>query len=314
MSDARRDFLIEVAWLHHEFDLTQEAIAARFGVSRSTVSRALADAERLGIVRVVVTVPMPREAQLAADLQGRLAVTATVGARVGDETSTAAVARAAARLLERIVAQGNLTIAASWGRTLGATAGLVRPRRTSGVTVVDAVGHAGGDRMVSAVEVTRTLASVLGATVVHLPSPAFVDSAASRESLMASPPVDAALRAGRHADVTLVSIGVAGDDSLLLREGLVAPALVADLAGQGAVGEILGRWFDARGRALGDAGPWAVGLSLDDLRDARRTIAVAGGRRKAPSLLAALAGGIVREIVVDDELAKALLEAAPSPT
>ena len=236
MTHERREFVVETAWLHHEHGLTQEEIARRFGVSRSTVSRALADAERLGIVQVTVTVPMRREARLAAALSERLGVTATVGARIGDETSMAAAARAAARLVERISAAGRITIAASWGRTLAATAHLVRPRTTVGVTVVDAVGHAGGDQMVPAVDVTRTLAAALGAGVVHLPSPAFVDSSESRAALLALPPVERALEIARAADVTLVSVGLVGAESLLVEEQFVATSDMEWVTRAGAVG------------------------------------------------------------------------------
>jgi DNA-binding transcriptional regulator LsrR (DeoR family) len=309
MTAERREFVVETAWLHHEHGLTQEEVARRFGVSRSTVSRALADAERLGIVQVTVTVPMPLEARLAAALGERLGVTATVGARIGDETSTAAAARAAPRLVERISAAGRITIAASWGRTLSATAHLVRPRATVGVTVVDAVGHVGGDQMVPAVDVTRTLAAALGAAVIHLPSPAFVD-APSIAGLLASGPVRDALHVARTADITVVSIGVVGEASLLRLEGLIDASAMARLEAAGAVGEILGHWYDAQGGEVGVSDAAVVGLSPADLRASRRVVAVAGGADKAVSLRAALAGGIVHEVVIDDGLAAALLEGA----
>lgn len=311
MTDERREFLVEVAWLHHDYHLTQEEIARRFGVSRSTVSRALADAERLGIVQVVVTEPLRRESRLAADLAVHPGIAAAVGVRVGDEPPRHAAARAAARLVERIADAGHATIAVSWGRTLAATAGLVRPRSTSGIVVVDAVGHAAGASMTPAVEVTRGLAAALGATIVHLPAPAFVAAGPSYDALATTQPVRRALNIARSADVTLVSIGLAGRASLLLEDGLLDAAAVDDLLEAGAVGEILGRWFNAEGLEVDGPDVAAVGLSLADLRASRRVIGVAGGAEKAPAILAALAGGIVGELVVDDGLAEALL-AGPS--
>lgn len=309
MTDDRRDFLAEVAWLGHEYGFTQEEIARRFGVSRSTISRALSDAERQGIVQVIVTVPIRRETRLAANLATRLGVAATVGFRVGDETGRMAAARAAARLVERVAAAGHVTIAASWGRTLAATAQLIRPRATSGVRIVDAVGHAGGDWMVPAVDVSRGLAAALGAGVVHLPSPAFVD-APSIAGLLASGPVRHALGVARTADITVVSIGVVGDASLLRLAGLIDASAMARLEAAGAVGEILGHWYDAQGGEVGVPEAVVVGLSPADLRASRRVVAVAGGADKAMSLRAALAGGIVHEVVIDDGLAAALLEGA----
>ncbi len=319
----RRDFLAEVAWLHHEHHLTQDEIARRFDVSRSTISRALADAERQGIVQVVVTVPIRRESRLAADLAARLGVAASVGVRVGTESSAAAAARAAARLVERVGDAGGATLAVSWGRTLATMAGMVRPRATTAVRVVDAVGHAGGERMTPAVEVTRTLAAALGASVVHLPSPAFVAAGSSYDALAASEPIVRALGIARAADITLVSIGVAGEESQLHVEGLVDGPAMAHLVAAGAAGETLARWYDAAGGEVAAPGLTTVGLSLADLRASRRVVAVAGGVEKTTALRAAIAGGLVHEIVIDDSLAEALLaegawpasrDAAPAPT
>lgn len=312
VSDDRRELIVEAAWLHHEFGLTQDEVARRLGVSRSTVSRVLAEAERLGIVQVVVTVPMRREARLAAALGRHLGIPATVGARVGDETSSAAAARAAARLVERIAGTGRLTIATSWGRTLSVMARLVRPRAAAGIQVVDAVGHAGGGRFVPAAHVSQSLAAALGAAVIHVPAPAFVAEASTRAALLASPAVAQALEVARSADLILVSVGIVGSASLLVEEGLVDPSAAEAVVRAGAAGEILGRWYEEAGRDVTGPGPVAVGLSLDDLRGAKRVIAVAGGAGKAGAVQAAVAGGIVHEVVVDDELAEALLTGLPA--
>ncbi|HEY3335254.1 MAG TPA: sugar-binding domain-containing protein [Candidatus Limnocylindrales bacterium] len=313
MTDARRDLLAEVAWLHHGYHRTQEEIATRLGVSRSTISRALAEAERLGIIQVVVTAPLPREARLSADLARSLGITAIVGvAADGDEPFTAA-ARAAARLVDRIVDAGPATIAVSWGRTLAATARMVRPRTTRDVEILDAVGHPGGEGLVPTVDVTRSLAAALGAAVTHVPAPAFVDPGPSRDALLASEPVARALARARRADVTLVSVGVVGAGSLLAAAGGIDARRMAELQTRGAVGEILGHYFDQGGQDVEGAGTGSIGLTLDDLRASRRVIAVAGGPEKADALRAALAGGIVREAVIDDTMAATLLQAAPVP-
>jgi DNA-binding transcriptional regulator LsrR (DeoR family) len=307
MMDPRRDLLAEIAWLHHEYHLTQEEIAGRLGVSRSTISRALADAERLGIVRVIVTVPLAREARLAAELSNALGVTVTVGASTEGEPPMLAAARAAARLVERVADAGPATLAISWGRTLAATARMVRPRATHGLEIVDAVGHAGGEGLVPTVDVTRALAGSLDAALTHIPAPAFVDPGPSLDALLASEPVARALERARAADVTLVSVGVVGADSLLAAAGGIDAAQMAEVASRGAVGEILGHYYDATGRDVTREGIGVVGLTLDDLRASRRVVAVAGGPDKIEALRGALAGGIVREVVIDEAMAETLL-------
>jgi DNA-binding transcriptional regulator LsrR (DeoR family) len=294
--------------LYHEYRLTQEEIAARYRTSRSTISRALSEAEALGIVQVTVTEPMPAQSRLAQGLRERYAVTAHVGVRVGGQDGRLTAARIAARLIERTATLGHVNIAASWGRTLAAAAREVRPRRTTAVTVIDAIGHASGEQMAPAIDVTSTLAASLGATAVHVPSPAFAESPAVREALLVSPPVARALALARAADVTLVSVGVVGEASLLRQDGLVSAEAMQQLVAAGAVGEILGRYYDATGSPIDGPAGLPIGLSLDDLRASRRVVAVAAGADKAASVRAALLGQIVGELVADDDLAQALLE------
>jgi deoxyribonucleoside regulator len=312
-SRQRRDFLVEVAWLFHEEGLDQRAIAERFAVDRSTVSRALSEAQRLGIVQVTVTEPRPADRELAARLTEQYAITAHVAFRIGGESSMHAAAHQAARLLEQIAAVGHLTIAASWGRTLALAANLVRPRPAPDIVIVDAIGHARGERMVPAIDVTNALADRFGTTVVHLGAPAFAGSRSVLERLRTSPPVDRVLRQARAADVTLISVGVMGEASLLRTEGLLTRAAMHDLEVRGAVGEMLGYYLNAAGAAIEEPSLLPVGLSLDDLRNGRRIVAAAGGAAKAASIRAAIAGGIVDEIVVDDELANALLKTEDGP-
>lgn len=308
----RHDFIVEVAWLFHEQGLDQRAIADRFGVDRSTVSRALSDAVRQGIVQVSVTEPRPEDARMAEEIAQRYAITAHVSSRFDGESSMRAAARAAARLLERVATVGHLTIAASWGRTLALAASLVRPMRTQQIVIVDAIGHARGEQMVPAIDVTNTLADRFGASVIHLGAPAFASSPSVLEQLRTSPPVEHALRQARAADLTLVSVGVVGEASLLRAEGLLSREAMVKLAQRGAVGELLGYYLDEAGAVIDEPSLLPVGLSLDDLRHGRRVIAVAGGAEKASSIRAAIAGGIIDEIVVDDTLARALLEDEPA--
>jgi DNA-binding transcriptional regulator LsrR (DeoR family) len=303
-----RDFLVEVAWLRHEFGLSQDQIAGRKGVSRSTISRALAQAEALGIVQIVVTEPLPGSTRLADALRRRYGIAAHVGVSIGAEDAQLTAACLAARLIERAAMTPRTVIAASWGRTLAQAASLVRHRRTSDVVVVDAVGHASGGALAPAVEVTRRLSAALGGSSVHVPSPAFADSAASLRFLLESQPVQQALGVARAADLTLVSVGLVGDKSLLRQAGLMSATLMDAAVARGAVGEMLGSYYDAAGREVMIPGLYPVALTLGDLRAARRAVAVAAGPEKGPPLSGALAGRLLAEIVVDESLAQALLD------
>lgn len=310
MTETRNEQLVRAAWLYYEGHLTQEEVAARLGVSRSTISRLLTEAERTGIVEVTITVPLPEASHLGEELVRRFGLgRAIVGVSLGQSTPMDDAAAAMSREMERIAARGPISIAAGWGRTLARAATLTRPRPTTGVTFTEAVGHATSGRIAPAVDVTSTLSRRFGAEVIHIPSPGFCQDAAVRDALLASPPVAKALRKAMSADVTFTSVGVVGNASLLVTEGFLSREAMANLVAAGAVGEILGHYYDASGDEVPADALHPIGLTLDDLREANRVVAVAGGAAKAEAVRAAIAGRLVDEIIVDETLARNLLEA-----
>lgn len=307
-NNARRELAIRVAWLYHERGLNQQEVADRLGLSRSTISRILTNAERDGIVRVLITEPLPESARLSEALVGRYGlVGAIVGHALEGESPMLAAATAMARRLETIAASGSIKVAAGWGRTIAMSARETRSMRTSGLVLVDAFGHTTTDDMTAAVEVTSTLARKFDAKVMHVPSPGFASSAEIAESFLESPPVARALEQARTADVIIVSVGVIGSESLVLAEGFMTAAAMDHVIAGGAVGEIFGRYFDAEGNKVDAPGLHPVALTLDELRNAPRVIGVAAGTEKAPAIRAAIASGILNELVIDETLASALL-------
>lgn len=311
MSDhnSRREQTIRAAWLYHERGLNQQAVADRIGVSRSTVSRLLTDAERDGIVRVTVTVPVPETASIAERLIERYALAgATVELTLDGELPREAAAVAMARRLEQMVASGPSTVAAGWGRTLGAAAQRVRSTHAPGVTIVDAFGHTTATNIAPAVEVTNTLGSRFDAKVTHIPSPGFAPTAEIAANFLESEPVATALERARNADVVIVAIGVVGADSLLVQAGYLDEQAMGEVVAAGAVGEVFGRYFDANGEPAIPEALHPVALTLDDLRNCRRVIAAVGGAEKAAAVQGAIAAGIIDELAVDETLARALLD------
>jgi DNA-binding transcriptional regulator LsrR (DeoR family) len=308
-SNARNDLAIRVAWLYHDRRLTQQEIADRLGISRSTISRLLTEAERDGIVRVVITQPLPESARLSEALIKRYDLAgAIVGEVLDDESPALAAASTMARRLEGIAMSGNVTIATGWGRTIALCAQETRRVPTSGVLIVDAFGHTTTDEVTAAVEVSSTLSRKFDARVMHVPSPGFAPSSSLAESYKSSRPVTHALEKARSADVVMVSIGVASMDSLLIAEGFMTEESMRDTIARGAVGEIFGWYFDAEGTSVPVETLHPIALSLEDMRRSTRVIGVAGGADKTEAIKGAIATGVLDEVAVDVTLATALLD------
>ncbi len=304
----RKELTIRAAWLYHERGFNQQAVADRLGVSRSTVSRLLADAEREGIVRVIVTESLPESARLAEGLIERYGLAgATVELALEGEDPRDAAAAAMARRLEHMVAAGSTTIAAGWGRTLGASAQRARSMHTSGVMLVDAFGHTTTSNIAPAVEVTNNLGMKFGARVMHIPAPGFAPTDEVAANFYDSEPVATALQRARSADMVMVAVGIVGPESLLVTAGYLDNDTMDQIIAAGAVGEVFGLYYDADGNAVMPEALHPISLTLDDLRSCRRVIAAAGGVEKTTSVKGAIAAGIIDELAIDDSLANALL-------
>ena len=83
---------------------------------------------------------------------------------------------------------------------------------------------------------------------------------------------------------------------------------VAAYAAAGAVGDMLGHWFGARGQVIqGSASDRSVSLSLEELRALPNVVGVAAGAEKVEAIRGAIAGRYLDVLVTDEPTAQALL-------
>jgi DNA-binding transcriptional regulator LsrR (DeoR family) len=304
--DALFEQATRAAWLYYERSLKQEEIARRMAVSRSTVSRLLTHAREVGIVEISVNRRLPEVAPLEAALHERFPLDLVIVEPKDPEDSPArAAARAGARFLSRRVRAGGV-IGVGWGETLRTMAQLVNGGPVPDLTFVDVVGRPpGGDSLVA---VSRLIARTWWVEAVSVPAPAFAATREMRDQLHGNPVVDRALATARAADLIVLSIGGAGPRATLVKEGIVSGEAMGRLRDAGAVGDLLGHFYDSSGTevTLPDlVGP--IGLGLGDLRAAKLVVAVAAGRPKVEAIRAAAAARLITGLITDNTTASALL-------
>jgi DNA-binding transcriptional regulator LsrR (DeoR family) len=79
----------------------------------------------------------------------------------------------------------------------------------------------------------------------------------------------------------------------------------------GAVGEIVGRFYDANGRECDS--PFRrriISISLDKLRRIKQVVGVVAGNDRTAAILGAVRGGILKSLILEDVAAQALLRDA----
>jgi deoxyribonucleoside regulator len=157
-------------------------------------------------------------------------------------------------------------------------------------------------------DIVHRAALALDARAVALMTPLYVDTPEIRDALVGDTMVAEALQLGRRADLAFFGVGAVSRRSNLYATGYLSDDLIDRLLDEGAVGEILGRFFDAHGRSRGlDLKERTMGLSLEDLVHVPFRCLLASGAQKAAAIRGALAGGYVNSVVLDEATASALL-------
>jgi DNA-binding transcriptional regulator LsrR (DeoR family) len=301
--------LLAAAELYYQDQLSQQQIAERLGVSRSTVSRMLQLARDQGIVRIEIRRPSPASAlarQLESELGLRRAV--VVPTRPRDELQ-ALVAPALAEI-ERLELRPDDALAVSWGATVWEIAQSSRFPALRGVCLVPAI--AGFDELdvrFQTNEIARRIADTSGARVSFLHSPA-LPSAELRRSLLADADMGRRLALWDRLAAALVGIGAPAHEMQNDPTHILAGR--ADL--DAAVGDVVSRYFDLEGRpVLLEHEDRVLGLSRAQLRNTGTVVGVAAGPAKARAIVGAARAGLIDVLVTDAATAAAALEQIQGP-
>jgi DNA-binding transcriptional regulator LsrR (DeoR family) len=315
MHEANAELLSLAAKLYYEDAQGQTEIANIIGVSRSTVSRLLARARELGIVTISINGYSPRNPELEEALCRQLGLHHAVVVRTFAGGSTANVRRTvgyvAAPFVSDLIPPGAI-VGTAGGRTIYDLVRYMQQRkRPSAAMVLQLMGNIGprvGE--IDAVELARALAATLGGAYYVMSAPVFAPDPFTRDLFLASAQVQELVRLFDRLQVALVGVGVLGNSAFVERQ-VLSPASALALRDKGVVGEICGRFFDGHGRQVQtDYRDQVVGISLEQLIATQEVIAVTNGEDRAVAVCAAVRGGIVKSLVIDQAGARAVLDVA----
>jgi len=312
----RDEQLILAARLYYIDGMVQAEVARMVNVSQAKVSRMLALARERGIVRIIVPDYEPRHRELEERLKRELDLTLAVVIKAEAGATVADLRRAVAYFATPSVCellQSAKVMAIAGGRTLQELVSRLKPTGRPGpLTVIQAMGNI--DSQVGpydAVELGRTIAQQWGGTFLTLNTPAILPDPKTRDQFQALESVRSVKEQLHRTDLALVGIGTL-KNSVFVDRGSLGPGDFALLGKRGAVGEICGRFITAAGEECRT--PFrdrVVGIDLDDLRKARQVVAVVAGSDRREAIRAAVRGGLIKALVIDQGGAESLL--APDP-
>lgn len=309
--DAHNKLMLAASQMYYEQARTQDEIGKQLHLTRWKVGRLLEEARQIGIVQIQIVHPQARQTSLENELRERYGlsdciVIPTSGVPGDDHEALLIAAGGFLQSKGRKIR----TLGVSWGNTLEGVAGLMPDGWNKDVEVIQINGSVSRSiTPTTAANVAMSIARSGQGQSTLLPVPTIVEKVATKTALDGEPFVKEVLEKGRQADVLLFSLGALDEDSVLVKTGAINTEELGRLGQMGVCGDVLAHYIGADGNVADyDLESRTMGLSLDDLRNARCAVAVAAGPRKVAVVGAALKSRLCSVLITDEATARRVLE------
>lgn len=290
------------AWYYYNDGLTQNQIADMLGVSRIKVSRLLEKGRQTGLIELRINSPHEGSLGLQEELVSAFGLTdARVVPTAEGLAAPPRIGRTSASLLTQALAPNDL-LAIGWGEAVSTTLRYMAPVfPQSNVSLVSLTGG------VSAYIGNTGLYGPQG--FAHLiPTPLRVSSPDLAEMLRVEPYVRNVLDMALTARTALIGVGSVARSATLVRYGYCTASEIELFTRRGAVGDILGYFYDRDGQILDlDLHRHVVAVTPDGLRQIPSVIGAAAGPEKVEAILGLLRGKLANVLVTDEPTARDLL-------
>lgn len=303
--------ITRAAWLYYMQGLTQNEIADELNLSRVKVTRLISRAKTLGMVEIRVIQPPGFFVGLEQELIKRYHLKDAV---ITMEVSSAGALR---RVLARAATEwltprlhNKMVVGFSMGRTLALLPEVTEPMEATGATFIEVMGASDSlNSGFSSYTVIGRMAEICGGQARLLDVPTFVSSQSIRDLILEEEQIAKRFDMARNCEILVTSVGTVDKDALMHKIGYLTDDVLKQLQHKGAVGDLLGQFFDAKGQHISTPLDGRVmALQLNDLKNIPYSVLVSGGTEKEAAIRAALQGEYVNVLITDIKTAKNLLQ------
>lgn len=311
--DSEESLGLRAAWLHYVGGLTQAAVAKRLGLPSVKTHRLIARAVAEGAVKVTIDGDIVACVELESRLCARFGLNfCRVTPDLAEEgLPLRALGLAGAEYLRNLLSNNpDITIGIGHGRTLSAAIHQLPHLDASHARFVSLLGCLTRNYALNPHDVMHRIAEKTGAQAYMMPVPFFANTVEDREVLLSQRGVSEVFSMAAGSTVKLVGIGTVEPAAQLVEAGLIAVHEINDISAAGAIGEMLGHFFDARGQRITNS---LTARTLAVTLDARRReniVALVGGQSKVAATKAVLASGLLSGLITDEQTARPLLAEA----
>ena len=283
-------------------------IADEFGLSRFKIARLLDHARDTGMVHIDIRIPGLLDVDLSARLQERYQLPRVLVVGTTDdspETLRTQLGQVAGELLTEMTSLADV-LGVTWSRVVGAMA-----RTLSGlpptpvVQLTGAISLLGSDD--SLFDIARDVARATAGPAYIFYAPMLVPDAAVVTALHRVHDVERAIQQIPRVTRALLGLGLCAPGHSVVYDAATEPEQ-EELRQLGAVAELAGVFLSRTGELI-DTGlaQRIIAVSAEDLRRIPNRFVIAYDLERVPAAQAALASGLVTELVTHTAFAQALL-------
>lgn len=310
-ADTDHSLSIRAAWLHYVGGMTQAKVAKKLGVPSVKAHRLIARAVAEGAVKVSIDGEIVECIELEAAICDRYGLdSCEVAPDLGEDgLPIRTLSLAGANWLRRWLEAGEAaTIGIGHGRTLAGAVRQLPHMHTEGLRFVSLLGGLTRNFSANPHDVMHLIAEKTGAQAYVMPVPFFANTTEDRAVLLSQNGVREVFDMAETAPLKIVGIGTVEPDTQLVTSGMIERAEIEQIRAAGAVGEMLGHFFDADGQALETTlTSRTLAVSFGNGTD-HRIFALAGGPGKVTAIRALLRSGRLSGLITDEATARALLD------
>lgn len=299
------ELIKRVAWMYYEDELNQQEIADKLKLSRTKVLRLLKDSREMGFVRINLDVQTGLVFALEKKICQLTGMKECFIVPSGNNVLTSVAKALAYRFKEALRSCESIGMGA--GRTLHAfVRELDPPEKIATKEIISLFGNTKANLALEPYDIGYSLIAKLPVECFQLWAPAKVAGNDEAQLILQTPSIRTVLQKANNVDVAFVGIGDMHNSSFL-RYGYLDDEELRVMRENGAVGEILGRFFNINGAPLEkDFNQKYISISLP-MRNPM--IGVAGGVEKTSAIVGAVRTGWLSGLITDEVTANALVRA-----
>lgn len=308
---AKEDFLLsQIAKMYYLDGIKQNEIARYFDITPMMVSRSLKKAEQQKIVTIHIKMPWDQDVELEKRVRDKFHLKDCVVLNPsGMMDSKSLIARYFVDYFSSFV-RNNMIVACSWGKTISEFASSLHFLNVSGCSIVQINGAIWSPiPSLMPTQILQNLSQRLNARSYPMNAPLYVDSVATKETLLKDPTNIAVQEMTKKADVVILGASDFAPSATTIESNPSIISSMQELMENGAVGDLGGMFLDKEGNPI----RWSkselfMGVPLDVISQAKNVFCLAGGSGKATVLKAAAKKHYYTTLITTKETALAMLD------